>query len=258
MHPCAPRGRLALLLFVACLLGATIIPGAADAKPADATRLALPHVALRIAHTAPLRIVAFGSSSTEGVGASTPDATYPKRLEAWLQSALRDKVEVVNAEIGGEDADDMARRIPAVIALHPDLVVWQTGSNDPLRDVPLERFVTRTRDGIVAFRQAGVDVMLIGPQDCTVLREHPGSSAYRDVLRQIAADMQVPLIRRYDLMHQWLAEGLVTPHQMLYGDGLHMTDGGYALLATEVGRQILALSGRAGTRAGAVLAGTPR
>jgi acyl-CoA thioesterase I len=243
MHPRGPRLRLVWLALAATLVGAVPMTAPAAPTPGEPIRLALPHVALRVAHAAPLRIVAFGSSSTEGVGASSSAATYPSRLEAFLRAALRDKVEVANAGIGGEDSDDMARRLPDVIGLQPDLVIWQTGSNDPLRDVPLDRFVEHTRDGILAMRQAGIDVMLMGPQDCAVLRAHAGSLAYRDALLALAGEMRVPLIRRYDLMHQWLADRLVTPAELLYGDGLHMTDGGYALLATEVGRQILALSG---------------
>jgi lysophospholipase L1-like esterase len=230
---------VALAAFVAC---AALMPASADAKSTETPSLALSHVAWRIARGAPLRIVAFGSSSTEGVGASSAAATYPRRLEAWLRVALKDQVEVVNAGIGGQDSDDMAARLPAIIALRPDLVVWQTGSNDPLRGVPLDRFIAHTRDGIRALRQAGADVMLMEPQDCAVLRAHAGSLEYRDALRQISAEMQVPLVRRYDLMHQWLAERLLKPTDLLFHDGLHMTDGGYALLATEVGRQIMTLA----------------
>jgi len=229
-----------------CLAGTALMAPPASAKPVEPARLALIHVTQRLARAAPLRIVAFGSSSTEGIGASSPAATYPKRLEVWLRVALRDNVEVINAGVGGEDSDDMARRIPAVIGLRPDLVIWQTGSNDPLRGVPLDRFVTQTRDGIVALRAAGTDVMLMEPQDCAVLRAHAGSLDYRDGLRKLAVEMQVPLVRRYDLMHEWLAERLVKPHDLLFSDGLHMTDGGYALLATEVGREILALTGHVG------------
>ncbi len=256
--------RLVWPAVLAGLAGAVLMAAPADAKPAEAASFALPHLARRIARAAPLRIVAFGSSSTEGVGASSPAATYPERLETWLQAALHDEVEVVNAGIGGEDADDMARRIPAVIAERPDLVIWQTGSNDPLRGVPVERFVARTREGILALRQAGIDVMLMEPQDCAVLQAHAGSLDYRDALRRLAAEMRVPLVRRYDLMREWLAGRRLTPAQLLYHDGLHMTDGGYALLASAVGEQILALTGRLGPGSGganpgrAVLAGAAK
>ena len=234
-----------------CLLGVALMSAPAPGAPMPAT---LPHVALRIRHAAPLRIVAFGSSSTEGVGASSPAASYPSRLQAVLRAALHGRVEVVNAGIGGQDAEDMARRIPAVIALRPDLVIWQTGSNDPLRGVPVARFVDLTRDGVVALRRAGIDVMLMEQQDCAVLRAHAGSLAYRDALRRLAAELRVPLVRRYDLMHAWLADGALTPAQLYYHDGLHMTDGGYAMLAEAVGRQILALAERTQT----MVAGTAK
>ena len=102
-----------------------------------------------VAHL-PLRIIAFGSSSTEGIGASSPAATYPSRLLAALTAALPagQRVIVFNRGIGGEDADDMLRRLPAVIAERPDLIIWQTGSNDPLRAVPLDRFVQETMAGV--------------------------------------------------------------------------------------------------------------
>ena len=238
----APVLRGARLL--AWAVGAVVLLLAAPvtAKPTVVLVATLPHVAQRIAAGLPLRIVAFGSSSTQGVGASSPAATYPARLLVFLRSALPVPVEVVNAGIGGQDADDMLRRVPAVTAHHPDLVIWQTGSNDPLRDVPLDRFEQETRAGIAAFRAAGSDVMLMEPQDCAALHARAGAYDYRDRLREIAGQMRVPLVRRYDLMQTWLAEGLLTRAQLLHGDGLHMGDGGYAYLADAVGRQIVSLA----------------
>jgi acyl-CoA thioesterase-1 len=228
--------------FVVLFLVAGVVGLMSAAEARHGLTPALPRVAAVVARDAPLRIVAFGSSSTEGVGASAPAATYPRQLQTWLHAALPDRIEVLNAGIGGNDSDDMALRLPAVIAQQPDLVVWQTGSNDPLRGVPLDRFVSHTRDGILALHAAGIDVMLMEPQDCAVLRAHAGSLAYRDALRALSDEMGVPLVRRYDLMHLWLASGQLTPSQLLYSDGLHMTDGGYALLAAEVGKEILALT----------------
>jgi acyl-CoA thioesterase I len=200
----------------------------------------LPRVSRALTAEVPLHIIAFGSSSTEGIGASSKAASYPSRLQVELAKALPAMPAVViNRGRGGEDAEDMARRLPAIIAQHPDLVIWQTGTNDVLRDVPLERFVALTRAGIVAMRAAGIDVMLIEPQRCGALQAKPGSLRYRDAVRAIGAELQVQVIRRYDLMQAWLSEGLLSPVQLMSGDGLHMGDGGYALLAKEVARAIL-------------------
>jgi len=204
----------------------------------DSARLL--HVIDRMASHQVVRIIAFGSSSTEGVGASSPSATYPSRLQAVLSAAWtsRQSVVVLNRGIGGEDADDMARRLPTVIAEHPDLIIWQTGSNDPLRGVPLDRFEQETTAGIDAIRAAHIDVMLLEPQLCRELENKPVSIEYRDALRAIGDSMDVTVIRRYDLMRQWVADGVLTPEQMLSPDGLHMADGGYAKLADSIADDI--------------------
>src|SRR5437868_5654027 len=44
----------------------------------------LPHVAGKLAAGEPVLIIAFGSSSTAGYGASSPDFNYPNRLAAQL------------------------------------------------------------------------------------------------------------------------------------------------------------------------------
>jgi len=215
---------------------------AADAPPVAPETALLPHVAARLAQHGSLTIVAFGSSSTEGVGASTPAHAYPARLQADLAANLPagETVTVVNRGIGGEDADDMIARLARdVIAAKPDLVIWQTGTNDPLRKLPLDRFVAETRDGITRMRAAGIDVVLMEPQDCRMMRATPGAFAYRDAVRRIGAEMAVPVVRRYDLIKGWLADGSVTEAQLMAPDGLHMADEGYERLAAEVARELL-------------------
>ncbi len=217
-------------------------PAAAAAKQAapkeDAIRLV--RVADRLSRGS-LRIVAFGSSSTEGVGASSEAASYPRRLELDLLSLVPNvTVDVVNHGVRGDDAVDLARRLPDVLAAHPDLVIFQTGTNDPLRGVPLDRFLGLTREVVARLRAAGVDVMLMEPQLCRITQASPAAALYRDAVRAVGTEMRVPVIRRWDLMQAWLRDDLVTPVQMLAPDGLHMADAGYALLAHEVAREILA------------------
>jgi acyl-CoA thioesterase I len=228
--------RLACVL-VAATLGSPAFAGGTQAM-ADSGRLL--HVIARLAAHLPVRIIAFGSSSTEGVGATSPAATYPSRLQAVLTAAWspRQSVIVLNRGVGGEDADDMARRLPSVIAEHPDLIIWQTGSNDSLRGVPLDRFERETTAGIDQIRAAKIDVMLLEPQLCRKLEDKPVSLAYRDALRAVGEAMDVTVIRRYDLMRKWVADGVLTPEQMLSPDGLHMADGGYAKLADAIAEDI--------------------
>ena len=96
------------------------------------------HFRERIAQGKPLKIVAIGSSSTSGAGASSRAATYPSRLEAELKAQLPGlPVTVLNKGIGGEEAPQMVARFEAdVFEEAPDLVLWQVGSNSVLRDHP--------------------------------------------------------------------------------------------------------------------------
>jgi acyl-CoA thioesterase-1 len=202
---------------------------------------ALPHVERRLEQGQILHIVAFGSSSTEGIGASSKAANYPNQLQDDLAGILPQNkaVVVINRGIGGEDVDDMMRRLPEIVAEKPDLVIWQTGSNDPLRNVPLDRFIALTRVGISRMQAAGIDVMLMGPQLCRRLNANATTNQFRDALRAIGEQMGVPVIRRYSLMRDWLVRKELTDAQLLSPDGLHMADGGYARLAKVIAREIL-------------------
>ena len=223
-----------------CAIAATAFLSLGAAATADETLL--PNIAHRLAKSQPIRIVAFGSSSTEGVGASSPLATYPVLLEVDLSKVLHrpGSVAVLNRGVGGQDADDMMRRIDQdAVAPRPDLVIWQTGSNDPMRGVPIDRFKDETRAALLRLKSAGIDVMLLEPQWCAVLDRTPGSGAYRNAVREVGAELDVPVIKRSTLMKAWLANRLVTYDQLFARDGLHMTDGGYALLAHDIAMEIM-------------------
>ncbi|MEJ1935365.1 SGNH/GDSL hydrolase family protein, partial [Nostoc sp. NIES-2111] len=128
---------------------------AACAAPAAGQQLpALPRVAFRLKGTGPLRILAIGSSSTQGVGASSRAASYPARLEAELEPLLKHgDVEVENAGVGGETADQTLERLKTFAAERRfDLVIWQVGTNDAVRGGSEDAFLARLRQGIAAVK----------------------------------------------------------------------------------------------------------
>jgi acyl-CoA thioesterase-1 len=229
----APVAFGALLLSACAGTAWALLPSAPD----------LPRFAEGIAAGEPLRIVAFGSSSTQGVGASSPAAAYPARLQEVLRRALPDgagDVTVLNKGIGGEAIDEMLGRLDRdVIASKPHLVIWQTGSNDPLRGVSLEHFREGTVSAIRRIREAGIDVVLMEPQWCPKLDGVDGAYRFRDAVREIGEAEDVPVIRRFELMREWLADARVTQADLLAPDGLHMRDAGYSLLAEAAAEEIL-------------------
>ena len=177
----AHSSRLSVLTALA-LLALALAPGPAVsqsakssvqppicAAPLDLTRLdyRLARTARRLATGDALTIVAIGSSSTGGAGASSPAASYPSRLAVELKERFPSgTIRVVNRGANGEDVSEMlARMQESVIAEDPDLVLWQVGTNSLLLDRPLTPAGALIRKGLQRLKAAGgIDVVLIDPQ----------------------------------------------------------------------------------------------
>src|SRR5215470_16265522 len=138
------------------------------ADKGSVTRLSYPltHMARRIATGHSVTIVALGSSSTAGAGASGPAASYPSRLEVELRARFpKQAITVLNRGVNGEEAADMMSRFDgSVAAAHPDVVLWQVGTNAVLRDNPLGPVDRLVHEGIARIKALGADVVLIDPQ----------------------------------------------------------------------------------------------
>lgn len=68
----------------------------------------LPRTSALIAAGQPVKIVAIGSSSTAGSGASTPAASYPSRLAVELGERFpNSKITVINRGINGQELGDI-------------------------------------------------------------------------------------------------------------------------------------------------------
>jgi acyl-CoA thioesterase I len=202
----------------------------------------LPRTGERLRAGGPLTIVAFGSSSTEGYGASRPDRSYPSRLAALLKAQFpRIAIRVLNRGVGGEMAPQMMARLDRdVLAERPDLVIWQLGTNSVLHDLDPAGEANWAKQGIARIRATGADVMLMDLQYAPAVLLH---ARYREMLLVIAAvarSEHVPLVRRFAMMRHWSEDGAMTLPAMLAPDRLHMSDLSYDCLARQVARAILA------------------
>lgn len=205
----------------------------ADSAPLRATAAALKH------HH-PLIIVTLGSSSTAGYGATAAAKTYPAVLQRVLTQALGKRVRVVNRGVNGEVVGRTAARIPRVLADHPTLVIWQTGTNDLLRAPEASaQFRQILAGGVGRLRRAGADVILMDLQYFPKGERRPALGTYLDVIGQVAQRYDVPVIHRHKIMSYWVASGEMSVSDMLYRDHFHMSDRGYDCLGRVVGDFIL-------------------
>ena len=193
----------------------------------------------RITQGKPLKIVAIGSSSTSGAGASSPAATYPSQLEAELKKQLPGlPVTVLNKGIGGEEAPQMVARFEAdVIDETPDLVLWQVGSNSVLRDHTTPGEVIR--QGVERLKASGTEVILINPQFAPKILAKADIGHAVDVITATARDEEVGLFDRFSVMRHWREGERIAFEQFLSSDLLHMNDWSYACTARLLAAAIL-------------------
>jgi acyl-CoA thioesterase I len=203
--------------------------------PADLTRLDLPlrRTARRLASRKLIMIVALGSSSTAGAGASSAETTYPSRLMVELAQRFQTQpIMVLNRGIGGERAVDMLARFDeSVSAERPDLVLWQVGTNAVLRGYEHSKSTSLIRDGIRRMKAIGADVVLIDPQFAPKVIAKPEIEDMVDLISSVAAQENVDVFHRFALMRHWHDIDGMPFEAFLSPDGLHMNDWSYNCFA---------------------------
>ncbi|WP_245636654.1 SGNH/GDSL hydrolase family protein [Azospirillum thiophilum] len=235
---------IAAAILSAATLSAAPAARAADAAPppvqcqlprgAAALSAPLPLLSRRIAAGEPIRIVAIGSSSTAGAGASGPDKTYPARLAHHLRNRFgMADIAVLNRGINGETDDQTEKRIDAdALAARPDLVIWQVGANTVLRDGDQGLSERSVRQGVERLRAVGIDVVLMDLQYAPRMVEKAGVAPMLARIADIAADERVGLFHRFAVMRSLVDSRRMTVTDLIGPDGVHQNDGGYDCVAS--------------------------
>ncbi len=225
------------------------------AVPAEITRLAytLPRTARRLAAGDPLTIIAIGSSSTRGAGASSPAASYPSRLASELNDRFPGRtIRVLNKGINGEDAREMLSRFEeSVIAENPDLVLWQVGTNSLLLDRPLNPAGMLIREGLSKLKALGSDVVMIDAQYAPKVLAKPNIGSLMDLYDALSEQESTSVFHRFAVMRYWREIAGIPFDAFLSPDELHMNDWSYNCIAT-----LLAGSIEEAATRGTLIAGT--
>jgi len=203
--------------------------------PADVTRLMTPlaRAARRLAAGEPLKIVAIGSSSTAGAGASSDSNSYPSRLAIELRRLFpHQAITVLNRGINGDEAGGMLARFETdVVAEKADLVLWQVGTNAVLRDDPIAPAGRLIFEGLERLKKTGADVILVDPQFAPKVLAKADAVTMVDLLAHAAKAQNVDLFRRFAVMQHWRVASGIPFEVFISDDGLHMNDWSYACVA---------------------------
>jgi lysophospholipase L1-like esterase len=203
--------------------------------------MTLPHLLSAVSHGVEGVIVALGSSSTQGAMASDPAHSYPAVLQQTLSAALPEwHVAVINRGIGGQDATEELARLDAdVIAIRPQLVIWQVGANGALRNADPAVFHSTVAEGVRRLQAAGADVILMDNQRSPALLAKASEPEFDHELAGVARDTGAALFSRRALMQQWSQEGAPV-EQFIAADGLHHNNRGYRCIAQALASAIVA------------------
>jgi acyl-CoA thioesterase-1 len=195
-------------------------------------KVTLPNTARAIRHGKGLSIVAIGSSSTEGIGATDRSHSYPAQLAAALKRRWpRLAVDVFNKGVGGEDARQMLQRFATdVLPYKPQLVIWQVGSNYTLRNDDFASYAANVRKGINQLKAAHTDVILMDPQYAPKILAKPLHRRMIETMGMLGNDAKVAVFRRFAVMRDWVSSGRHRMEDIISRDHLHMNDASYSCI----------------------------
>jgi len=204
-------------------------------------RIQRPFFALRraVRSKSSIKVLAIGSSSTAGVGASSQSSTFVSRLETSLEGAVRGReFDVVGRGRSGEVAESAADRMRNEVAeTKPDLVVWQVGTNDALRHVSLDKFRRCLRTTLAWLAENSIDVVLLDPQYGDALTQDRYYEEMVAATVQVAHEAHVLLVDRFGAMRALQRERGDSFY--LASDNLHMNDRGHRCVAEQLARVIV-------------------
>ena len=248
-------------------------PSQSPCQPADeapVTAGSLPEVAAVLKPGSTLRVLAIGSATMFGPEAALAPGTltsqslsptvppravdpapinqdasqqaFPRQMARALEALVPGlKVEVVVRGGRGMTANDMLALMRTELPLDkPQLVLWQTGTVEAVRNTSPGEFAQVLLDGAEAAEQAGANLMLIDPQYSRFLQANSNLDPYTQALQQAAALPGTLLFHRFDLMRGWANAGQIDLERTPRADRHKAVETLHACLGASLARVVVA------------------
>ena len=274
------RFRLALLIGFASWAGSGwVCPGRAASPARDLCTAAdditgavsyLPEVAKALKPGGVLRVLAIGSATMFGPEASlvpgtlvsqaiasgsqpvvppmkpivhdASDRAFPRQMAKAIEAAVPTlTVQVVVKGGRGMTAADMLTLLRSeVTASSYQLVLWQTGTVEAVRNSPPGDFAQVLSNGVEAVEAAGANLILIDPQYSRFLQTNSNLDPYTQALQQTAAMPGVMLFHRFELMRNWANDGQIDLERTPKAERQRVADTLHACLGSQLARMVMA------------------
>ncbi len=159
------------------------------------------------------RIVCFGDSLTEGVGASKGE-DYPSYLSKILN------IPVINSGVSGDTTSSAISRLSRdILSYNPDLVIILLGGNDFIQRVPEDTTKDNIEKMIVTLKKKEIKVILVSP-----------IAFYDKLYEKIAKKYNIFFIPH-------ILRGVLY-HPDLMSDEIHPNSKGYKIIARKISKII--------------------
>jgi len=173
---------------------------------------------------APVKILALGSSLTQGYGLP-PGTEFTVQLQSALKKDGIDAV-VTNAGVSGDTSAGGLSRLDWSLADHPDAVILELGSNDMLRGISPDVTEKNLRAILTRLKAAHVKVLLTGM--------HAQRNLGAEYVRQF--DTIYPrLAKDYDvLFYPFFLDGVALNPKLNQADGMHPNPAGVKVVVSRM------------------------
>jgi hypothetical protein len=168
----------------------------------------LPKLAKLLKDNAPIKVSVLATAM--GGGLKGLDEAYPARFQNYLHKRLPNLPLTVAIRINtGETAQQMLASLKDALTHNLNLVVWQTGTIDAMQQLDPAGFADALTAGRAMVRDAGAELVLIGPQ---FSRQAGALVEFRPYIEEMAHVEQgygTPFLDRFSIMRYWADRGLV-------------------------------------------------
>jgi len=173
---------------------------------------------------APVKILAFGTSLTQGYGLP-PGTEYTTVLQEKLKAAGVD-AKIINAGVSGDTSADGLSRLDWSLADKPQAAIVEMGSNDALRGLAPAQTEKNLNAIITKLKAAHVAVLLCGMH------------APRNLGPEYAAQFDAiypRLAKQYGvLFYPFILDGVALNPKLNQTDGIHPNPAGVKIIVTRI------------------------
>ncbi|OJU10721.1 MAG: arylesterase [Alphaproteobacteria bacterium 64-11] len=173
---------------------------------------------------APVKILALGSSLTQGYGLP-PGTEFPVQLQAALKKKGID-AQVINAGVSGDTSAGGLSRLDWSLADHPRAAIIELGSNDMLRGIPPAETEKNLAAILKKLKAANVKVLLTGMMAQRNLGEEY-VKAFDAIYPRLAGEYGV-------LFYPFFLDGVAMNPKLNQADGMHPNPQGVKVIVSRM------------------------